>query len=217
MQKRKKLFEKELQLAKLNELKTKAELDALHSKINPHFLYNALNSIADLTITDGQKARQMTISLADLFRYSINYNNSNYTTVKEELGIAKLYLQIEKTRFEDKLVYSITADDNSLSYLVPKFILQPIIENAVKHGLKLTGHLTEISVTIKLQENALRIRVFDNGPAFPQVINPGYGLKTVYDKLELLFPGKFDVEMKNEPQKYLQISLYNPVKNEPAI
>ena len=81
-------------------------MDALHSKVNPHFLYNALNSIADLSITDGKKARKMTIALADLFRYSINYSNNNYSTIKEEVEMAEVYLQIEKIRFEDKLNYS---------------------------------------------------------------------------------------------------------------
>jgi sensor histidine kinase YesM len=96
IERQRKFDEKELELSRLRELKTQAELDALHSKINPHFLYNALNSIADLSVTDGKKARKMTIALADLFRYSINYSDNNYSTVKEELGMAEVYLQIEK-------------------------------------------------------------------------------------------------------------------------
>ncbi|HET9824907.1 MAG TPA: histidine kinase, partial [Chitinophagaceae bacterium] len=115
----KKLSEKELEVSRLRELKTKAELDALHSKINPHFLYNALNSIADLSITDGKKARKMTVALADLFRYSINYTNHNYSTIKEELDMTEVYLEIEKIRFEDKLNYSISSPEEVKHYLVP--------------------------------------------------------------------------------------------------
>lgn len=216
MERKQKIFEKELELAKLNELKTKAELEALQSKINPHFLYNALNSIADLALTDGKKARAMTISLADLFRYSINYTGSNYATVKEELEVAGLYLEIEKIRFGDLLQYTIEAEKDSSSYLLPKFLLQPIIENAVKHGLKITNQVTQIRVEIGLEKDALVIRIYDNGPAFPKEIVPGYGLKTVYDKLELLFPDKFDIQMQNDPEKSFIVRISNPVKNEPS-
>ena len=216
LEKKRKLFEKELELLRLKELKTKAELDALHSKVNPHFLYNALNSIADLTITDAKKARQMTLALADFLRYSINYNDSNYSTVKEELETAELYLQIEKTRFEDSLIYKTEADENSLFYLVPKFILQPLVENAVKHGLKQIDKITEINLQIFIQQQTLVIRIYDNGHPFPAEIIPGYGLKSVYDKLELLFPGKFEINMINEPVKFLEISIINPIKNEPT-
>ena len=107
LERKRKLNEKELEVTRLMALKTKAELDALHSKVNPHFLYNALNSIADLSITDGKKARKMTIALADLFRYSINYSHNNFSTVNEEVAMTEVYLQIEKIRFEDQLNYRV--------------------------------------------------------------------------------------------------------------
>ena len=149
LERKRKFDEKELELSRLRELKAKAELDALHSKVNPHFLYNALNSIADLAITDGSKARKMTVALADLFRYSINYSNNNYSTVKEEVEMAEVYLQIEKIRFEDQLNYTINVDEELNHYLVPRFVLQPLVENAVKHGLKATGKMTEINIGSK--------------------------------------------------------------------
>ncbi|MBK7289957.1 MAG: histidine kinase [Chitinophagaceae bacterium] len=96
VERKRKFDAKELELSRMRESKAKAELDALQSKVNPHFLYNALNSIADLSITDGKKGRRMTIALADLFRYSINYSNSNYSTIKDEVEMTEVYLQIEK-------------------------------------------------------------------------------------------------------------------------
>ena len=150
LERQRKLDEKELELSKLHALKTKAELDALHSKINPHFLYNALNSIADLSITDGKKARKMTIALADLFRYSINYSNHNYTTIRDEVEMAEVYMQIEKVRFEDQLTYSVNVDPELNHFMVPRFVLQPIVENAVKHGLKATGRMTEIKIEVRM-------------------------------------------------------------------
>ncbi len=209
LEKKKKLYDKELELSRLSELKTKAELDALHAKINPHFLYNALNTIADLSLVEGAKARQMSLSLADLFRYSINYSNSNFATVNEEVEATEMYLQIEKIRFEEKLDYSIELDDKSLPYRVPRFILQPVVENAVKHGLKNLGH-TKIKVQIKVEGETLRIKVYDNGPKFPKEMTSGYGLKSIFDKLELLFPGRFEVHLHNEPEKNCEIILYQP-------
>jgi sensor histidine kinase YesM len=217
IERKRKFDEKELELSRLRELKTKAELDALQSKVNPHFLYNALNSIADLAITDGKKARKMTVALADLFRYSINYSDNSYSTVKEEVEMAEVYLVIEKIRFEDQLNCTINVDEEVKHYLVPRFILQPLIENAVKHGLKATGQMTEIELEIKKNEEGFVMIVADNGPAFPEEINPGYGVKSVYDKLELLFPGSFELHFTNTPRKQVSVQIQKLIKNEPGI
>jgi len=217
LERERKMSEKELEVLRLRELKTKAELDALHSKINPHFLYNALNSIADLSITDGKKARKMTVALADLFRYSINYSDHNYSTVQEEVEMTEVYLQIEKIRFEDKLNYSIAVPDNVNYYLIPRFVLQPVVENAVKHGLKATGNTTEIKIAIKNENEGLQIIVADNGPAFPDELIPGYGVKSMYDKLDLLFPGNYEIYFSNQPTKKVSINIHKLMKNGPVI
>ncbi len=217
LQRQRKFDEKELELTRLRELKAKAELDALHSKVNPHFLYNALNSIADLSITDGKKARKMTVALADLFRYSINYSNNNYSTIREEVEMAEVYLQIEKIRFEDKLSYHIHVDDSLDHYLVPRFLIQPLVENAVKHGLKATGQMTDINLEIKSGGDGIVMNVADTGPAFPGELNPGYGVKSVYDKLDLLFPGNYEIHFINKPRKQVSIMIQKRMKNEPVV
>lgn len=204
LEKGRKLSAKELELAKLNELKTKAELETLQAKINPHFLYNALTAIADLSVTDGKKGRQMSLGLADLFRYSINYGSRSFATVKEEVEITEIYLGIEKVRFEDRLLYSIDADVKSLNCELPRFLLQPLVENAVKHGLKNLGE-TLIEVKIEAVEESLSICVFDNGPAFPEELVAGYGLKSIFDKLELLYPNNFKVQFHNPPHKHVEV------------
>lgn len=217
MQRKRKFDEKELELTRLRELKAKAELDALHSKVNPHFLYNALNSIADLSVTDGKKARKMTVALADLFRYSINYSNNNYSTVKEEVEMAEVYLQIEKIRFEDKLNYQIIVDDSVNQYLLPRFLVQPLMENAVKHGLKATGQITSIILEIKSEGDGIIVNVADTGPQFPADLNPGYGVKSVYDKLDLLFPEKYEIHFSNQPRKQVSVKIQKRIKNEPVV
>ena len=217
IERKRKFDEKELELTRLRELKAKAELDALHSKVNPHFLYNALNSIADLSITDGKKARKMTVALADLFRYSINYSNNNYSTIKEEIEMAEVYLQIEKIRFEDKLTYQIHVDEKLNHYLVPRFVIQPLVENAVKHGLKATGQLTEIRLDVTEDGDGIVMNVADTGPVFPEELNPGYGVKSVYDKLDLLFANNYEIRFSNTPSKRVSIHLKKMIKNEPAV
>jgi len=217
IERQRKIDEKELELSRLRELKSKAELDALHSKVNPHFLYNALNSIADLSITDGKKARQMTIALADLFRYSINYSNNNYSTVKDEVEMANVYLQIEKIRFEDKLNYTLKVEDGLNHFLVPRFVLQPLVENAVKHGLKATGQMTEINLEVKKNGTGLVINISDTGPLFPDELTPGYGVKSVYDKLDLLFPGNYEMHFSNKPRKQVSLYINKLMKDESAV
>ncbi|MBL7740207.1 MAG: histidine kinase [Chitinophagaceae bacterium] len=217
LERKRKLSEKEHEVTKLTALKTKAELDALHSKVNPHFLYNALNSIADLSITDGKKARRMTIALADLFRYSINYTQNNYSTVNDEVAMTEVYLQIEKIRFEDQLNYTVRVEEEAGHYLVPRFLLQPLVENAVKHGLKATGKMTEILLEVKGSDTVLEINIADNGPLFPDELNPGYGVKSVFDKLDLLFPEQYEIHFRNHPRKQVSILIHKLMKNEPGV
>ena len=217
VERKRKFDAKELELSRMRESKAKAELDALQSKVNPHFLYNALNSIADLSITDGKKGRRMTIALADLFRYSINYSNSNYSTIKDEVEMTEVYLQIEKIRFEDQLNYAVDVEEDLNHYLVPRFLLQPLVENAVKHGMKATGKMTEIKLNIRMDEKGMVFEILDNGPDFPEELNPGYGVKSVYDKLDLLFPDNYEIHFSNQPQKKVSLFIHKLMKDESAV
>jgi len=196
---------KELETLKLKDQLMQAQLDALHAKINPHFLYNSLNSIASLALTDGYKTRKMAISLSKFFRYSINRENSNLTMVKEEVEMAETYLEIERVRFEERLNYEIHIEPGLEEFKIPRFILQPLVENAVKHGLK--GDLQELFISIhaRYEGKKLSLSVQDNGLPFAENFEPGYGLKSVYDKLDLLFPGKYEVALYNNPEKQVRI------------
>jgi LytS/YehU family sensor histidine kinase len=131
--------------------------------------------------------------------------------------MAEVYLQIEKIRFEDQLNYFINAPEELHHYLVPRFVLQPIVENAVKHGLKATGKMTEIYVEINKDSTGLELVVADNGPAFPEDLSPGYGVKSIYDKLDLLFPNAYEVLFVNRPRKHVSIHIHKLMKNEPTV
>jgi two-component system, LytTR family, sensor kinase len=200
-------FERELEISRLNELKTKAELEALQAKVNPHFLYNTLNSIAELSLRQGAKARKMTIALADLFRYSLNKKNETLIVVEDEVDMIENYLMIEKIRFEDRLEVSIEMDEATKRIKVPKFILQPLVENAIKHGLKESDKKGVIRIIIKSKDGKIDVMIYDNGSPFPEELQTGYGLKSVIDKLNLFYPGQHSIYFENKPLKKVTISM----------
>lgn len=198
---------KEMDLIKLNQLKTQVELQALQAKINPHFLYNALNSIVSLIHEDANKAEDMTIKLSKLFRYSINTMQENYCSLKEEVEILNTYLDIEKVRFGNRIHFNIELPVALAEKNIPRFLLQPLVENALKHGLKDKHENGELSVIISADEHRIIIFIYDNGIPFPEELRAGYGIQSTYDKLQLLYKDNYDLQLNNSPKKHIKISI----------
>ena len=201
------LKEKELEISRLNELKVRSDLNALQSKINPHFLYNALNSIAELCWKDARKTEQMALSLSKLFRYSINKEENDFNPLKNEIEIVSLYLSIEKERLGDNLNYQFDYSKEIENILIPKFTLQPLIENAIKHGIAKNPNGGHIKLTITKMKNQLEIKVYDNGPDFPVNLMSGYGLQSIYDKLDIFYPKRYSIELHNGIEKNITLIL----------
>ncbi|RIJ48829.1 hypothetical protein D1614_09905 [Maribellus luteus] len=201
--------QKDVEIAKMKELKNQAELNALHSRINPHFLYNSLNSIASLAHIDADKTENMATGLSELFRYSINKENKTFVTVAEELEMVKKYLEIEKNRFGDKLVYEIHSDESTLEKQIPKFLIQPLVENAIKHGLSKIKSTGKVSVEVKRIEKNLIISIADNGPDFPAEPVSGYGLQNLHDKLDIIYGNDARINWENGENKHIRIILKN--------
>lgn len=206
-----KLQQWEIRKAQLQNDFVQTKLDALQAKVNPHFLYNSLNSIAGLALVDGEKTRQMALALSRFFRYGMNREHTNLISLANELEMIKTYLEIEKIRFGDKITYTILADNDTLTTCVPRMLLQPLVENSVKHGLK--GECSEISISVcaRLKDKSLIISVADNGTPFASDFVLGYGFKSIYDKLDLLFPDHYQVEILRGENKEVRIEIYNPV------
>lgn len=198
---------KEMDLVKLDQLKTEAQLQALQAKINPHFLYNALNSIASLIHEDADKAEDMTLKLSKLFRYSINTMEENFSTIKEEIEILNTYIAIEKIRFGDRISFKIEMPTELLNKQIPRFLLQPLVENALKHGLKDSIEGGELKVKIDQIANRIVVLIFDNGIPFPEELTAGYGLQSTFDKLQLLYKENSDIQINNTPTKHIKISI----------
>jgi two-component system, LytTR family, sensor kinase len=202
-----KISEQEYQLLNLEKLKSKAQLDALEAKINPHFLYNSLNSIAGLIHEKPDKAEEMTIQLSKLFRYTTGRNEENFHTIEDELEIIKAYLAIEQVRFGKRLSYAIDCEDGVLTHKIPRFLLQPLVENAIKHGISKIAHAGEIKVEIKQINDNISIKIHDNGPDFGEAVGGGFGLRSIKEKLKIVYAEKANFEVKNEPEKAVIITL----------
>src|SRR5262249_49652707 len=128
-------IERQNREATLRELAAQAELKALRAQINPHFLFNSLNTIADLIVTDPPKAEAMTVLLAKVFRHVLMHSDQQLSRVAEEMDFLKTYLGIEQVRFGARLRVSMKVDPAVSEEPIPSLILQPVVENAIKHGL----------------------------------------------------------------------------------
>ena len=198
---------KDSEITKLKELKAKAEIQSLHSRINPHFLYNSLNSIAGLAHSNPDKTEKMALSLSDLFRYSINRKDEHMSSIKEEVDIVRSYLEIEQIRFAERLSFKIEVDKTLENMSIPRFILQPLVENAIKHGVSNIEGEGVISISVMKNEEMLLITVSDNGPAFPEGLVSGYGLQSLYDLLKLTYGEKAEVNWRNDPEKFIRVTI----------
>ncbi|SHG56047.1 Histidine kinase-, DNA gyrase B-, and HSP90-like ATPase [Salegentibacter echinorum] len=199
--------EKDVELSQLKEAHTQSELKLLQSHINPHFLYNALNSIAGLAKDDSDKTERMALSLSDLFRYSLNKKGEKMSTVAEEVALVENYLEIEKIRFGERLKFTLKVDETAEEEKIPMFMLQPLVENAIKHGVSKIGGEAKVSLNITKEKEGLLISVSDNGPGFPEGLVSGHGLQTVYDLLRLSYGKNASLRWENSPQKQILISI----------
>lgn len=199
--------QKDLELARMSELHKQAELQSLRAKINPHFLYNALNSIASLATTDGRKTEQMALSLSDFFKYSINREQKQLNTLSEELNATRTYLEIEKVRFGERLNFEIDCPTELLDIQIPQLLIQPLVENAIKHGLSKITQNGLIRIAITKTGSQLKIRVYDNGPAFTDGPLTGFGIQNTQERIALLYGAKATINWQNGAEKYIEINL----------
>lgn len=154
----KSVYEKEM-------LKIKSEIKALHSQINPHFLFNTLDALYWMHVRKGEKELSFFIAqLADLLRYTIqNDGNDGFVTVREELNHVQRYVDIMKIRWRDRLRFSIERDPGAEKYRIPKLTIQPLVENAIIHGIEPMEHGGTVRVTVRVREECLFISVRDDG------------------------------------------------------
>lgn len=176
-----------------------SELENLKKQLNPHFLFNALNSIKALTLFDGVKARESIIQLSDLLRLSLNLGEQQRATLSEELKLAENYLALEKLRFDSRLSYEFNIQNDLDNVLVMPMSLNTLLENAVKHGigqLKLGG---KIITSVSTDKNMITMTVENSGFYDPKPKSPygGIGLENLHKRLELQFGDRASLTIVN--------------------
>lgn len=167
-------------------LASRAELKALRAQINPHFLFNALNAIAGLIASDPALADETIERLASVFRYALTRSETEWVRLDEELAFVEAYLQVEQARFGKRLRVEMEIDPAARTAQVPAVSVQPLVENAVKHGVSVKEGPGVVAVRAKAAGGRLRLEVFDSGPGFPAGFTlgeGGRGLRNISDRL----------------------------------
>lgn len=204
-----KLFSTQLELSDLEyqkRLRKKAEFQALQSQVNPHFLYNALNTIASVCRENPDRARELLLVLADYYRQTLE-NKRFMLNLHTELYHVKNYLELEKARFEEKLQIEILVPED-LHCMVPSFILQPLVENAIRYGADKQG-IRYVRIQAVPEGNVIRIHVIDNGQGIKEEVlrrlysgseqGHSYGLMNVHKRLMSIYGEQGGLDIKTSP------------------
>ena len=180
-------------------LANEAQLQMLRYQLNPHFLFNSLNSVRGLIAEDPARAELMVTELADFLRYSLSRSDAPDVTVREELEAVRTYVALEKVRFEERLQVEWDVDPAALGCRVPGFLLHPLVENAVKYGIETAVPPARVRVEVRRAGERLHVRVANSGrwvePGQGVSRGTGMGLRNVRARLEHAHPGRCDVQV----------------------
>ena len=204
------LQEKTQNETKLNTLIQEAKLNALKSQINPHFLFNSLNSISSFTISNPEKAQEMIIKLSDFLRYSLGHDKNEKTSLKNELNNLQKYIDIEKVRFGKRMNFSLEIPDNCYEIPIPNMILQPLIENTIKHGVYNSSEEVKVTLSCKNENNRLIIKLKNNyNQKTSNKKGEGIGLKNIGQRLQLIY-NRSDLLKINKSENLFEVILIIP-------
>ena len=203
--------DKTLRENELKNLVTQAELKSLKFQINPHFIFNSLNSMSALTTIDSTKARSMILKLADFLHYILVNNDRQKNKLSEELNNIKLYLEIEKIRFEDKFDFIEDVSPESRDELVPNMILQPLFENAIKHAVYESLEKVTLKFKSFIQNDFLNISLENNfDSSSGNKSGSGIGLNNIGDRLKLIY-GLNNLMNVEKTESIFKVNLYIPL------
>ncbi len=164
-----------------------AELNTLKAQINPHFIFNSLNSISSLTISDPDVAQEMIVKLSDFFRMTLKKDNTQFASLSEEIRYSRLYFEIEKIRFQEKLEYLIDCDDKYAAVKVPHLILQPLLENAIKHGVQESISQVQVKLRCYKEKEYVFLELSNEFDPDSKFEGQGIGHKNIRERLRLIY------------------------------
>ncbi len=203
--------EKRVKETELKSLVKEAELNLLKYKINPHFLFNSLNSISSLTLSTPEKAHEMILKLSDYLRYSLQSGKETMQSFADELDNVHLYLDIEKIRFRERIDFIEETDEECMGYKVPGMILQPLFENAIKHGVHESTETVRIKFICKIESPFILIKIRNNYvSANGYLMGTGTGLESVKNRLIIIY-NRHDLMEINKKDDIFEVKLKIPV------
>jgi hypothetical protein len=188
--------------SEMRRLVAQAELRALQSQIHPHFLFNALNTLYGIIPREARGARETVLNLADIFRYFLE-TKKTLLPLEEELHIVKAYLEVERLRLGEKLRVEIDVTPEALAVAIPILSIQPLVENAVKHGIAPVTGRGLVRIEARIEDGSLEVTVSDNGPGFGERQGTGVGLENVTRRLELSYGAAARLEIRRPGDEYL--------------
>ncbi len=204
--------DRELRAWQLETRLSQAQLQALKMQLNPHFLFNTLHTISSLMYTDIEAADRMMTRLSELLRLALEKDASPEVTLKEEIDLLERYLEIERVRFDDRLRVLVDIDPAALEARVPNFSLQPLVENAILHGIALRPEGGRLEITAGRKNGMLEIRLRDDGPGLSAEAprREGIGVANTRARLAQLYGDSHRFEMSNVPEGGLLVTIALP-------
>jgi two-component system, LytTR family, sensor kinase len=194
-----------------------AELRALRAQINPHFLFNSLNSVAALITAEPRVAEEIIVRLAKIFRHVLTHHDRPFSSIDEEISFLRTYLQIEKVRFGERLQVNFDIQESVLQFLVPTLILQPLVENSIKHGLGPKVGENRLTIRARQRSDYLELTVEDNGVGASTSKKlsgrsfTGFGLRNVEERLQTVYRGNARFAFESQPQTGSRAQILIPI------
>ena len=210
------LKDRAIRTAELERLLSAARLNNLRNQLQPHFLFNALNAISAYVEQKPRRARQMIEQLGDLLRLSLDHSDEQEITLAQEMAFVDRYLKLQAVRFEDRLQVSLVSDPQVLDAFVPPFILQPLVENAVRYAVSVRSCPTRVEIKAWRQNGHVRVRVRDDGPGLPAGwsfdSHAGIGLASIRERLRHLYgPDRHSFDVTPEPGGGVRVEMSLPL------
>jgi len=213
------LRKREMESAQLEAKLAQAQLEVLRSQMEPHFLFNSLNAIARLTRKDPPAAERMTFQLAAFLRVSLDCAGFQEVPLAQELEFLQNYLAIQKTRFGQRLSIRVEVDQDLLSAPVPSLILQPLAENAIRHGIARSAEPGFLQVRAVKEDGFIRIQVADNGPGMTLARdqgNEGFGLRNTRARLKQMYGDRQELSLESNPGGGCRVTIVLPLSKTAA-
>ena len=212
--------EGEVKASRLEAQLAQAELQALKMQLQPHFLFNTLHSISALLHKDVNAADTMIARLGDFLRLTLENAGTQEVSLQEEIEFLRCYLEIERMRFRDRLTVHINIEPAVFGARVPNLILQPIVENAIRHGIAPRSRPGRIEIYARRQDSILQVQITDDGPGLPVngnskgILKEGVGLANTQARLQQIYGKAHRLDLANAPMGGLTVTLEIPFKEE---